>query len=36
MPDLHELCAVAISAANEGEAIEAYAEESRRVEVEAR
>lgn len=36
MPDLHELCAVAMSAAGDGEDVEAYAEESRRVEVEAR
>lgn len=35
MPDLHELCAVAISAAGDDEAVEAYAEESRRVEVQA-
>jgi PmbA protein len=35
VPDLHELCAVAISAAGEDEAVEAYAEESRRVEVQA-
>lgn len=36
MPDLHELCAVAMSTAGDGEDVEAYAEESRRVEVEAR
>ncbi|MEP7033426.1 MAG: TldD/PmbA family protein [Actinomycetota bacterium] len=35
MSDLHELCEVAISAASDGEAVEAYAEETRRVEVEA-
>jgi PmbA protein len=35
VPDLHELCAVAISAAAKNEAVEAYAEESRRVEVQA-
>lgn len=35
MPDLLELCAVAISAAGADEAVEAYAEESRRVEVQA-
>jgi PmbA protein len=32
---MHELCAVAISAAGADEAVEAYAEESRRVEVQA-
>jgi PmbA protein len=35
VPDLHELCAVAISAAGDDESVEAYAEESRRVEVQA-
>jgi PmbA protein len=36
VPDLAELCAAATSAASDGEAIEAYAEETRRTEVEAR
>lgn len=35
MPDLQELCAFAVDAAAPGEAIEAYAEESRRVEANA-
>ena len=36
MPDLAELCAAAVDAARDGEAVEAYAEESRRTEVEPR
>ena len=36
MPDLEELCAAAVDAAEDGEAVEAYAEESRRTEVESR
>jgi PmbA protein len=36
VPDLAELCAAATSAASDGEAIEVYAEETRRTEVEAR
>lgn len=36
MPDLDDLVAAAIDAAADGEALEAYAEESRRTEVEAR
>ena len=36
VPDLNDLCAAAIEAAREGEAVEAYAEESRRTEVTAR
>ena len=36
MPDLHELCAAAVGAAEGDEAVEAFAEESRRTEVEAR
>lgn len=35
MPDLAELCAAAVDAARGGEAVEAYAEESRRTEAEA-
>ena len=35
MPDLVDLCAVAVDAARPGEAVEAYAEESRRVEANA-
>ena len=35
MPDLADLCAVAVDAARPGEAVEAYAEESRRVEANA-
>lgn len=36
MPDLGGLCAAAVEAARDGEAVEAYAEESRRTEVTAR
>jgi PmbA protein len=36
VPDLQELAATAIAAASDGEQVEAYAEESRRTEVEAR
>jgi PmbA protein len=36
VPELEELCAAAVEAANDGEAVEAYAERSRRTEVEAR
>ncbi|MGH2680998.1 MAG: TldD/PmbA family protein [Actinomycetota bacterium] len=35
MPDLGELCAVAVDAAESGEAVESYAEESRRTEAKA-
>ena len=35
MPDLHDLCRVAVDAAESGEAVEAYAEESRRTEAKA-
>ncbi|MEW6058906.1 MAG: TldD/PmbA family protein [Actinomycetota bacterium] len=35
MPDLGDLCAAAVGAAGEGEALEAYAEESKRTEVTA-
>ena len=35
MPDLAELCRVAVDAAESGEAVEAYAEESRRTEAKA-
>ena len=35
MPDLHELCAAAVEAAAEDEAVEAYAEESRHTEASA-
>ena len=35
MPDLHDLCRVAVEAAESGEAVEAYAEESRRTEAKA-
>ncbi|MGH2637567.1 MAG: TldD/PmbA family protein, partial [Actinomycetota bacterium] len=36
MPDLRDLAAAAVGAANDDESVEAYAEESRRTEVEAR
>ncbi len=36
MPELAELCAAAVSVARAGEGVEAYAEESRRTEVDAR
>jgi PmbA protein len=36
VPDLGELCQAAVEAAHDGEAVEAYAEESRRTEVEPR
>ena len=35
MPDLRDLCRVAVEAAESGEAVEAYAEESRRTEAKA-